>query len=119
MPQDERCATVYYDGACPVCSREIAHYRRQRGAESLRFVDVSQGGDPAPDLSREAALARMHVRLPDGSLRDGAAAFAALWRSLPGWRWLGRIASLPGIAQALELGYRGFLRGRRMWRRAG
>lgn len=31
-------ATVFYDGSCPLCSREIAHYRRLRGAESLKWA---------------------------------------------------------------------------------
>jgi predicted DCC family thiol-disulfide oxidoreductase YuxK len=108
---------VYYDGACPVCSREIATYRRAEGAEALCFVDVSRpDATLAPGLTREAALARMHVRRADGSLASGAAAFAALWSALPGWAWLGRIAALPVVAPVLELGYRGFLRIRRAWR---
>lgn len=114
--------TVYFDGACPVCSREIAHYRTRRGADALRFVDVA--ADPAeqvaPDLTRQAALDRMHVRRPDGELVSGAAAFAALWRSLPGWAWLGRLIAVPPMLWLAERGYRGFQRARRLgpWRRA-
>jgi len=116
MAPDTR-TQIYFDGGCPVCSREIATYRRAKGAEGVCFVDVTQPDAAlAPGLSREAALARMHVRRPDGSLASGAAAFAALWSALPGWAWLGRIASLPVVAPVLELGYRGFLRLRRAWR---
>jgi predicted DCC family thiol-disulfide oxidoreductase YuxK len=108
---------VYYDGACPVCSREIATYRRAAGAEALCFVDVSRPDAAlAPGLTREAALARMHVRRADGSMASGAAAFAALWCALPRWAWLGRVAGWPVVAPLLELGYRGFLRVRKMWR---
>jgi predicted DCC family thiol-disulfide oxidoreductase YuxK len=116
MEQNAR-TEVYYDGGCPVCSREIATYRRAEGAEALCFVDVSRPDAAlAPGLTREAALARMHVRRADGSMASGAAAFAALWSALPRWAWLGRIAALPVIAPMLELGYRGFLRVRRAWR---
>lgn len=114
---DHPACTIYYDGACPVCAREIAHYRTREGAERLAFVDVSAGGDPGPGLTRAAALARMHVRRADGTLASGAAAFAALWQTLPGWRWLGRAAAWPVVAPLLELGYRGFLVARRGWRR--
>jgi predicted DCC family thiol-disulfide oxidoreductase YuxK len=110
--------TVYYDGGCPVCSREIGQYRRARGAERLDFVDVSscEAAVLGTALTREQALARMHVRQADGRMVSGAAAFAALWRSLPGWAWLGRIAALPPVLLVLEIGYRGFLRVRKIWR---
>jgi predicted DCC family thiol-disulfide oxidoreductase YuxK len=113
-------ATIYYDGGCPVCTREIAVYQRAQGAERLAFVDVSRCSADAlgPDLTPHAALARMHVRQADGQLVSGAAAFAALWLSLPRWSRLGRIARSPVILPILELGYRGFLILRRIWRPA-
>lgn len=102
--------TVYYDGSCPLCRAEIAHYRSCRGAEAVDFVDVS-GPDAAPgsDLTRREAMARLHVRLPDGRLVSGAEGFLAVWRALPGWRWLARIGSLPLVLPVLEIGYRMFL----------
>lgn len=102
--------TVYYDGACPLCRAEIAHYRGCRGADDVAFVDVSApDADPGPDLPREAALARFHVRDRNGALHSGAAGFARLWRTLPGWRLAARVAAAPGVRTLLELAYRGFL----------
>lgn len=89
--------TVYYDGACPLCRREIGHYRRCAGAERVNFVDLAAIGSDAalgPGLDLAAARARLHVREADGRLVSGAAAFARLWRLLPGWRWLGRLVGL-------------------------
>ena len=37
-PSQPPALTVYFDGACPVCSREIAMYRRQPGAELWRTL---------------------------------------------------------------------------------
>jgi predicted DCC family thiol-disulfide oxidoreductase YuxK len=104
--------TVYYDGACPLCRREIGYYRHQRGAERIDWIDVSSDGADAiaPDLDRAAALTRFHVRLPDGRLADGARGFAAMWGALPGWRWLGLLVGAPVVALVMEAGYRWFLR---------
>jgi hypothetical protein len=49
-------------------------------------------------------------------LLSGAAAFAALWRVLPAWVRLGRIAAWPPVALVLEAAYRSFLKLRRLWR---
>lgn len=101
--------TVYYDGSCPLCRREIALYQRQRGAEQLAWHDISAGAPTGPGLSCEAAMRRFHVRDAQGRLHSGAAGFARLWRSLPGWRVLGWLAAVPPISWLLELAYRAFL----------
>lgn len=102
--------TVYYDGACPLCRAEIAHYRRADAEARLGFVDVSCPEATGPDgVSRAAALARFHVRDAGGRVMSGAAGFVAVWAQLPRWRWAARLARLPGVMAALELGYRGFL----------
>jgi predicted DCC family thiol-disulfide oxidoreductase YuxK len=108
--------TVLYDGACPLCRREIAVYR---GLQPLRpdtpvcFADVSDTALPVPPgTTREQLLARFHVRAADGELLSGAQAFLALWATLPGWRWLALAGRLPGAAWTMERAYRLFLRAR-------
>jgi ubiquinone biosynthesis monooxygenase Coq7 len=124
MPSDPPPAapvlTVYFDGACPVCSREIAMYRRQPGADACEWVDASACPAAAlgPDLTRDAALARFHVRGADGRLVDGMGGFAALWRALPRTALLGRIASTWPLAPLLDAAYRAFLVVRALWRPA-
>lgn len=117
MGADAPC-TVYFDGDCPVCRREIRHYRTRAGDGTLTWVDAARADAPlGPGLTRDAALARMHVRREDGTLVSGAAAFAELWSRTPGYTWLGKVASRPPVSTAMEAGYRGFLVARRAWRR--
>lgn len=103
--------TVLYDGACPLCRREIGLYRGLPAAQPLCFADVSDPGQVLPaGTTRAQLLARFHVRHADGRLDSGARAFLALWAALPGWRWLARLGALPGAEGLLESGYRAFLR---------
>jgi predicted DCC family thiol-disulfide oxidoreductase YuxK len=108
--------TVLYDGACPLCRREIGVYRGLRPLEPDRpvcFADVSDATLPLPPgTTREQLLARFHVRGRDGQLFSGAQAFLELWAALPGWRWLARAGRLPGAAWVMERGYRLFLHSR-------
>ena len=105
--------TVLYDGACPLCRREIGVYRGLRSEVPVCFADVNDDGLLLPaGITRERLLARFHVRRSDGELLSGAQAFLALWAALPGWRWLARAGRLPGAAWAMEHAYRVFLRWR-------
>lgn len=110
---------VYYDGGCPLCSREIGFYQRQPGADNIEWVNLvtADPGALGDDLDFDAAMARFHVRRPDGRLVSGALGFALMWQQLPRLRMAGRIAALPGIVHGLEVGYRLLLRMRKLWRK--
>lgn len=100
--------TVWYDGACPLCTREIALLRRLDRRGAITFVDLV-GADGQCPLERTVMLARLHVMAGE-ELLNGAAAFAALWRAIPLLRPLGELARIPGMLWLLERVYRGFLR---------
>jgi predicted DCC family thiol-disulfide oxidoreductase YuxK len=85
--------TVFYDGSCPLCRREIGFYRRCKGAQTVRWEDVSLASPSELEgLSRAQAMARFQVRRADGSIVSGGRAFAALWLALPGFRPFGLLA---------------------------
>lgn len=104
--------TIYHDGSCPLCQREIAFFRRRLEAQQeVQFTDVAAPEwRAAPDLTREQAMARFHVRDQDGNLLSGARAFIRLWRQTPGLRWAGWLATVPPLPWVLERAYRGFLK---------
>lgn len=110
--------TVLYDGACPLCRREIGLYRGLPPTTPVCFADVNDASLPLPaGATREQLLARFHVRGTDGELVSGAQAFLTLWAVLPGWRWLARAGRVPGAAWVVERVYRLFLRLRPMLQR--
>ena len=51
----------------------------------------------------------MHVKV-GAEVRTGVAAFLALWEVVPGYRWLARLARLPGVCGLMGLGYHLFAR---------
>ena len=103
--------TVYYDGSCPLCVREIKFYRSMAGSRDVIWQDVSASSTsyPATGLSRDEALERFHVKTSAGALLSGAAAVAHLWLSLPGWRLLGTITGHRVVLPFAEAAYRLFL----------
>lgn len=118
---DPRAAVcVFYDGACPLCRREIGWYMHKRGADALGWLDVSAATDASlpAGLTRQDLLLRFTVERADGATARGAAGFVALWRALPGTARIGRVLDNPVTVGIGELAYRGFLRLRRLWRRA-
>lgn len=102
--------TVFFDGGCPLCRREIAHYRRLDRHGRIHWFDVAEPGVQLDQfgLDRTAVMARFHVRDADGRMLTGAAAFVALWRCLPGYRHLARLVSALHLTGLLEWGYRRF-----------
>ncbi|MBM3408637.1 MAG: DUF393 domain-containing protein [Betaproteobacteria bacterium] len=110
MKESDPKTVVFFDGSCPLCRAEINYYRRRDKGQALCLVDVSVPGAPVPPgLDRDKALSRFHVVADDGKLLSGAAAFAEVWKKVPGWRYAGRLASLPAVSRVLESCYRLFL----------
>lgn len=110
-PEPAPPLTIFYDGGCPLCAREIAFYRRRAGADRLAWIDVAtwRAEEGVGGLSKAAALARFHVMTADGRLFQGGRAFAHLWRALPAFRLLGWLGLSPPVAWLLDRGYDWFL----------
>lgn len=102
--------TVYYDGLCRLCDAEIAHYKKSEGSGKINFVDITlQSFDPAAEgLDPFAVHKVMHVRRADGSLATKVDAFIEIWKMLPRYQWMARLASGRALRPVLDIGYEGF-----------
>jgi predicted DCC family thiol-disulfide oxidoreductase YuxK len=100
--------TVWFDGNCPLCTREIAAMRKLDRKGAISFIDVMSNGADCP-LDRTQLLARFHAE-ENGQLLSGAAAFAAMWRAIPMLRPLGLVARNKWVLAGLERAYIFFLR---------
>ena len=102
--------TIYYDGACHLCSREIDVYRQKNHAERLRFINIAaKDFDPQKEKLDPVEINRfMHVRCPDGKIVTGIDAFAQIWSELGVFR-LGRfLVNKEPSRSLLKIGYRFF-----------
>lgn len=102
--------TVWFDGSCPLCTREIAFMRNLDRKSAISFIDVASNSTHCP-IDRVQLLARFHAE-EDGKLLSGAAAFAAMWRAIPMLRPDGLAARHKWVLAGLERAYIFFLRHR-------
>jgi predicted DCC family thiol-disulfide oxidoreductase YuxK len=100
--------TVWFDSACPLCSREIRLMRALDWRHAVHFVDIHSDSAACP-LDPALLLARFHAQNSAGDLVSGAEAFALMWRQIPLFWPLGQIARIPLVLNLLERAYFRFL----------
>lgn len=93
-----------------MCSREIAHYQKLKNTGRIRWIDVTREPERVRSFGTEPrdTMALFHVLDDQGQLVQGAAAFIALWRELPGYRILAALCARLHLLPVLEWGYRRF-----------
>ena len=101
---------VFYDGGCPLCRREVAHYRRIDSAERLHWVDALSDPETLAsyNLSLEQAMTELHVLDEHGHWQRGVDAFLIIWQHLPPYRWLAKVVTFLGLRRPLGFIYRHF-----------
>ena len=103
--------TLYYDGACPLCAREIGLLRRLDRRGRIAFEDVSDtDAQPSCPIDRADLLARFHARLPSGEVVSGARAFTEGYARVPGLGWAAALGRFGPSRAALDWLYARFLK---------
>jgi len=104
---------LFYDGACPLCAREARALGRLDRRGRLKLTDFAAPGfDPArAGVPMERLLARIHGRLPDGTIIEGVEVFRKAYEAV-GLRLLVAPTRLPGVSWLLDRAYAWFARNR-------
>ncbi len=103
--------TIFYDGACSLCRKEISLLRKWDKRERIEFLDISPPDAAAfCPLPQGDMLARFHVRRGDGVIIDGAEAFTHAYAQIPGLSWVGAIGRFRPSRWLLNVAYAGFLK---------
>jgi predicted DCC family thiol-disulfide oxidoreductase YuxK len=105
--------TLYFDGDCPFCVREVRWLARRDRRNALRLVDISAGDfDPeAHGGTAESFMAQIHGRRGDGTLLTGMAVFREAYAAV-GLGWLTAPTGWPLLRPLFDLAYRLFARNR-------
>lgn len=99
--------TIFYDGLCHLCSREINHYKKMRGSENIIFTDITSADFDAQleNLDPFAIHQSLHARDINGNIKTGVDVFIAIWKELPALKFLVPIAQTKPIHYMMTLFY--------------
>ncbi|MDT0596536.1 thiol-disulfide oxidoreductase DCC family protein [Glaciecola petra] len=105
--------TIFYDGSCPLCAKEMNQLKRRNTQKQLAFVDIMQSSfsEEYPELDWQALNDRIHGMLEDGSMLIGLDATHKAW-SLVGKGWLYAPLRWPIIRFFADKAYLVFARNR-------
>ena len=111
MAEKERYRLLY-DGACPICSREVLWLHRRR-PEAIEAVDIASEGFEASTfgLNAEQVDAALYGIRPDGSIMVGMDSLREAYR-LAGLGWLMTWTGWWPARPAFDAFYRSFARNR-------
>lgn len=103
--------TVFYDGRCGLCRREIRHYQRIAPEGVFDWQDITIV--PEQFLQRgytvKQGLKALHVEDASGQMHKGVAAFMVIWQHLPRlWPWLAKLLKIPFVLPLAERCYAAF-----------
>ena len=110
--------TLFYDGACGVCSTEIRYYR-SIADQRVIFVNIASANFDAEAFGKtiDEFQEKLHARDAEGHYYTGVEAFRRLWEALPSpfYPLLSTFVGLPGIHLSARAGYAVFARYRHLF----
>lgn len=104
---------VFYDGACPLCMREVDFLRALNRKGRIRFTDISGPLFTPSDYGKtlESFMVSIQGRLSSGQWIEGVEVFRQLYAAV-GFGPLVALSRLPGISWVLDRAYAVFARNR-------
>ena len=102
--------TVFYDGKCGLCSKEINHYRQISHVGIFDWQDITKSTEALKKegVTLSEGFRLLHTKDNDGKLHIGVDSFILIWRQLKRWRLLASFVSLPIIRPIADIAYRVF-----------
>jgi predicted DCC family thiol-disulfide oxidoreductase YuxK len=101
---------ILYDGSCPLCRKEISHYRRMDKTHQLEWLDITSASSDlaAYGISFEAAMKRLHSIDGNGEVKTGTDSFMLIWSQLRYYCLLAKTIRVLKLQRPLEYLYQWF-----------
>jgi predicted DCC family thiol-disulfide oxidoreductase YuxK len=109
-PSQDQKITVFYDGACGLCAKEINHYKKIAPQGVFEWIDITHDliVFEALGYTKEEGLRALHALDHGGDMHKGIDAFLLIWGKLKHWRLLVVFVSLPGVVHLVRFFYKHF-----------
>ena len=105
--------SVYFDGDCPICRREIDLVKRLNRRQRLKFIDFSTSAYRSGEHGlNQCDLGKViHARWSDGRVITGVEVFREMWDAV-GLGFLANVSRWPIVNGVLLKAYDWFARNR-------
>ena len=99
--------TIFFDGGCPLCKREVDFLQSRNQKGYLSFIDINTSDfylDLKYGITYKQAMERIHALRSDGSLIKDIKVFQEAY-SLIGLGWVYAPTKLPGFDKLIDYLY--------------
>lgn len=98
---------IFYDGSCPLCTKEIKHYQRLDKAGCIAWNDITTDDKTyvKQNISFEQAMKKLHAIDSAGNLVTGVDSFLLIWENLSQYRLLSKIVRTLKLNLVLNVVY--------------
>ena len=99
--------TIFYDGACIVCAKEINHYKAKDDRNLLDLVDISSSEFDASKFNLDPVKLNVHMHTMDNenNVFIGVDSFLEIWKRLNGYRILVPFFGSKILRPSMNFGY--------------
>ena len=100
--------TIFFDGECPLCKREVDFLKSKNQKRSLKLIDINCSDFDLYfnyGITYKQAMERIHALKSDGSIITDIEVFQEAYK-LIGFGWIYAPTKLPIIDKLIEFIYR-------------
>jgi predicted DCC family thiol-disulfide oxidoreductase YuxK len=113
-PPEGSKISVFYDGTCGLCAKEINHYKKIAPNNIFEWIDITEDLVlfEALGYTQKDGLMALHAYDHNKVMHKGVEAFIVIWAQLKRWNLLAHFVSIIRIRQIANFVYKHFAKWR-------